>query len=98
MTANYRKFYLSHLNKLVDQCNNTYHDSIGKKPIDADYSALTEETKSSYKTPKFKTGVESESELLSIRIFLVTVTLKIGQKNKLLSILCWKLILGHMDI
>ena len=31
----------SYLNKLVNQCNNTYHRSIGKKPIDADYSTLT---------------------------------------------------------
>ena len=42
------------MNKLVDQYNNTYHCSIGKKPIDADYSDLTEEIESSYKTPKFK--------------------------------------------
>ena len=30
------------LNKLVDQFNNTYHHSINKKPINADYSALNE--------------------------------------------------------
>ena len=41
MTANYSKFYVSYLNKLVGQYNNTYHHSINKKPIDADYSALT---------------------------------------------------------
>ena len=51
MTANASKSYLSYLNKLVDEYNNTYHCSIGKKPIDADYSALTE---SSQKAPKFK--------------------------------------------
>ena len=28
MTANDGKFYLSYLNKLVDQHNNTYHHSI----------------------------------------------------------------------
>ena len=27
-------------NKLVDQYNNSYHHSVGKKAIDADYSAL----------------------------------------------------------
>ena len=27
-----------------------------KKPINADYSALTEETESSHKAPKFKVG------------------------------------------
>ena len=26
----------------MDQCNKTYHHSINKKPINADYSALTE--------------------------------------------------------
>ena len=29
LTANYRKFFLSYLNKLVDQYNNTYHHSVG---------------------------------------------------------------------
>ena len=40
MTANDSKSYLSYLNKLVDQYNNTYHHSINKKPINADYSDL----------------------------------------------------------
>ena len=31
MTANDRKSYLSYLNKLLDQLNNTYHHSIDKK-------------------------------------------------------------------
>ena len=30
MTANNSKNYLPYLNKLVDQCNNTYHHSIDK--------------------------------------------------------------------
>ena len=29
--ANHTKSYLSYLNKLVDEYNNTYHPSIGKK-------------------------------------------------------------------
>ena len=41
MTTNDTKSYLSYLNKLVDQCNNTYHRSFRKKPINVDYSALT---------------------------------------------------------
>ena len=41
--------YVSYLNKLVDEYNNTYHCSVGKKPIEADYSALTEEIKSNDK-------------------------------------------------
>ena len=42
MKANDSKSHLAYLNKLVDQYNNTYHHSIGKKAINADYSALTE--------------------------------------------------------
>ena len=38
MTANDSKCYLTHLNKLVGQYNNTYHHPINKKPINADYS------------------------------------------------------------
>ena len=42
------------MNKLVDQYNNTYHHSINKKPINADYSALTEKIETNPKAPKFK--------------------------------------------
>ena len=41
MTANDSKSYLRYLNKLVDEHNNSYHRSNGKKPIEADYSVLT---------------------------------------------------------
>ena len=75
MTANDNNSYLPCLNKLVDQYNNTYH-SIIKKPINADYSALN---------VKFEPMIELE--LLSIRIFLVKVILKIGQEKCLLLIL-----------
>ena len=47
ITANDNKSYLPNLNKLVDQCNNTYHCSIKKKPISADYSAWIENIESS---------------------------------------------------
>ena len=36
MTANDSKSYFPYLNKLLDQCNNTYHHSINKKPINTD--------------------------------------------------------------
>ena len=52
--GNDSKFYLCWFNKLVDKWNKTYHHFIGKKPIDADYSALTEKIKSNHKVPKFK--------------------------------------------
>ena len=54
MTANGSKSYLCYLNELVDQYNNTYHHSINKKPINADYSALTEKIEVNPKAPKFK--------------------------------------------
>ena len=39
-----------------------------------------------------------ETELLSVGILLVNVTLKIGQEKYLLSILCWKLVLGCIKL
>ena len=54
MTPNDSKSFLSYLNKLVDQYNNTYHRSINKKPINADYSALTKKNEANHKAPKFK--------------------------------------------
>ena len=42
------------MNKLVDQYNNTYFYSIDEKPINADYSALTETIENNPKIPKFK--------------------------------------------
>ena len=44
------------MNKLVDDYNNTYHCSIGKKPVDANYSALSEKNEPSHKTAKCKVG------------------------------------------
>ena len=54
MTANNSKSFLPYLNKLVDQYNNTYHNYINKKPINADYSALTEKIETNPRVPKFK--------------------------------------------
>ena len=45
-------FILCCLNKLVYQYNNTYNYSINKKPIYADYSALTEKIETNSKVPK----------------------------------------------
>ena len=44
------------MNKLVDQYNNTYHDSLGKKPINVDYSVLTEKIEMNHEDLKFKVG------------------------------------------
>ena len=54
MTANISKSYQGYLNKLVDEYHNTYHCSVGKKPIHADYSALSKKFESNHKSPKFK--------------------------------------------
>ena len=54
MTANDSKSYLGYLNKLVGQYNNTYPRPIDTKPVDADYSALTEKIETNLKAPKLK--------------------------------------------
>ena len=54
MPANNSKSYLSYLNKLVDQYNNTYHHTINKKPINVDYSVLAEKIETNSKAPKSK--------------------------------------------
>ena len=67
MAANDKKSYLCYLNKIVDECNNTYHCSITKKPIDANYSALTE-IRQILKLLNLKLVIESW--LLSMIMFL----------------------------
>ena len=79
MTANHSKSYLTCLNKLVDECSNTYHHSINKNSINPDYSALTEKSLQILKLLTLKLMIELE--LLSIRIFLVKVTLKICREK-----------------
>ena len=54
MTANNSKSYFPYLNKLVDQCNNTYHHSLKKKLFKADYSALIENIVTNAEAPKFR--------------------------------------------
>ena len=73
------------LNELLDQYNNTYHHSINKKPIKADYSALTQKIETDSKAPKIR--VIDRVIITNIRIFLVKFSLKIGQKKYLLLIL-----------
>ena len=85
MTANDSKSYLPYLNKLVDQCNNTYHQPINKKPINAYYSVSTENIKSNPKTPKFK--VNGRVRITKYKNILVILILKIGQEKYLLLIL-----------
>ena len=53
VTASNSKSDLTYLNKLQDQDNNTYHHSIDKKAINADYSALSKNIETNHKVPKF---------------------------------------------
>ena len=51
MNAKNSKSYLSYLNKLAGECNNSYHRSIVETLTDADYSALTEEIELTLNSP-----------------------------------------------
>ena len=94
MTTDDTKSYLSSLNKLVDQYYNTYHHSVNKKPINAGYSAL----RLRQILKLLSLNLMIESELLSIRKFLVKFTLKIGQEKYFLWILFWNLTLGLIKL
>ena len=78
MTADDNQSYLGCLNKLVDQYNNTYHRSIGKKPIGADYSALTKVVESTHKALKFK--VRDSVSITKYKNIFAKVTPKIGKE------------------
>ena len=88
MTVNDSKSYLPYLNNLIEEFNNTYHYSIDKKPITADFSALSENIESNPKVPKFKVNdrvritkhrnifSKGYTENLSRKIFFVNSVLK----------------------
>ena len=88
MTANDNKFYLPYLNKSADQYNNTYHHSINKKLINADYSAFDEKIETNPKASKFKVNdraritryknifSKGHTENLSREIFIINFALK----------------------
>ena len=88
MTANDKKSYLAYLNKLVDQYNNNYQYFINKKPINADYSALTEKIETNHKAPKFKVNdrvittkyknifSKGYTEIWSRKVFVIDFVLK----------------------
>ena len=54
MTALNSPFYVDYLVKSVDEYNDIYHCSIGRKAIHTDYSASPENIKTNYKAPKYK--------------------------------------------
>ena len=91
MIANDSKSYLSYLNKLGEQYNNTYHIPLMKNVLMLIILLWLKELRRVLKLLNLKLMLESE--LLSIKIFLAKVTLKIGQEKWSLLILFWKLIL-----
>ena len=91
MASNNSKPYLSYLNKLVDQYNNTLHDSIKKNILMLIILLWLKKLR-----PILK--VLSVKLILSIRVILVKVKLNFGQKKYLLSILCWKLTPGLIKL
>ena len=85
MTANDNKSDPSYLNQLVDEYNNTDHCSSVKKPVDADYSVLTE---------KYETNAKAHEFIVGDRVITTKqkISLKIGQEKYLLLTLSLKLI------
>ena len=82
--------------KLEHQYHNTYHHSINKRPINADYSALTEKIETNPKVRKLK--FNGRVRITKYKNILVKVTLKIAQEKYLLLILFWKLILRRTKL
>ena len=70
------------MNKLVDQYDNMYHCSIGKKLVDSNYSGLTEEIKSSHKVAKFTIG--DKVRITNYKNFSIKVTPNVGKEKYLL--------------
>ena len=76
------------MSKLRDEYNNSYHHSIGKTPLDADYSAMTKKIEMNPKTNKFTVGnrvkitkyknifSKSYSEVWSKEIFVIDSVLR----------------------
>ena len=74
----YKKWQLMIANLIFLVWINYYISTINKKPIDIDYSAFAEKFETSHKAPKFKV---IDRVRISVRIFLVTVTMKVGQEK-----------------
>ena len=59
LIASDRKSYLSCLNKLVDQYNNTYHNFMNRKPINADNFSLSRKIETNLRALSSKLMIES---------------------------------------
>ena len=85
MTVNDSKSFFPYFNKLVDQYNNTYIILLIRNHLMAIIVLQLKILIQILKLPNLKQMIVSGS--LSIRIYLVKVILKIGQKKYLLSIM-----------
>ena len=74
ITTNDSKSYLAYLNKLVDHCSNSFHHSINKKLINADYSAykINDRVRITKYKNIFSKGIENQSR----EIFIIDSVLK----------------------
>ena len=79
ITAGNKKCYLGYLNKLVEEYNNIYHDSIGYKPVYADYSTLPEKTATNSKSREFK--FDDRVRIISRRIFWQRLQRQLVERN-----------------
>ena len=85
METNDSKSYVSHLNQLVDQYNNTSHHSVKKNLLMLIILLWLKKSIRILKLLNLK--LITESKLLSTRIFLVKATLNVGEEKSLFLIL-----------
>ena len=83
VTANESKYYLGYLNKLAGQYNKL-SPFIGKTPIYAEYSAMTEEIKTNPKALKFKGS--DRVRITKYKTFLVRATSNVSEEKYYLLI------------
>ena len=76
--------------------NTIYHDSIGKKPINADYSNLTGKLKQILQLLNLKLVIEYR--IMKYKNIFNRSCIKNWSKEILRLILCWKLILRRKDL
>ena len=80
MTSISKNMYINKLDDIVNKYNNTYHDTIEIKPVDAKSSTYIDSDKNNNNgDPKFK--VSDHVRLSNYKTFLQKVTFQIGLKK-----------------
>ena len=83
MTSISKNVYIDNLNDIVNEYNNTYHNTIKMKPIDVkDNTYINTDKEINNKDPKFKVG--DHVRISKYKNFLLKATLQIGLKKYLL--------------